>query len=111
KHIHVDTFVSGSFAKNIAIRHSINEDKQDVDIVVVTNYNKKTSPEHILTELKDVLSNSEKYKNIRLQSKSVGIDMANYHIDIIPLIAEDDHFWIGSRRNNECIITNKKKHI
>ncbi|HEY4543462.1 MAG TPA: hypothetical protein VIG40_02360 [Tissierellaceae bacterium] len=41
KHIHVDTFVSGSFAKNIAIRPSVNEDKQDVDIVVVTNYNKK----------------------------------------------------------------------
>lgn len=111
KHIHVDTFVSGSFAKNIAIRPSINEDKQDVDIVVVTNYNKKTSPEHILTELKDVLSNSEKYKNIRLQSKSVGIDMANYHIDIIPLIAEDDYFWIGSRENNEWVLTNPKKHI
>lgn len=111
KHIHVDTFVSGSFAKNIAIRPSINEDKQDVDIVVITNYNKKTSPEHILTELKDVLSNSEKYKNIRLQSKSVGIDMANYHIDIIPLIAEDDHFWIGNRENNEWVLTNPKKHI
>lgn len=111
KHIHVDTFVSGSFAKNIAIRPSVNEDKQDVDIVVVTNYNKKNSPEHILTELKDVLSISEKYKNIRLQSKSVGIDMANYHIDIIPLIAEDNHFWIGNRENNKWILTNPKKHI
>ncbi|PAV27810.1 nucleotidyltransferase [Virgibacillus profundi] len=111
KHKHIDTFISGSFAKNIAIRPSVNEDKQDVDIVVVTNYNKKTSPEHILTELKDVLSIREKYKNIRLQSKSVGIDMANYHIDIVPLIAEDNHFWIGNRENNEWILTNPKKHI
>lgn len=111
KNKHVDTFISGSFAKNIAIRPSANEDKQDVDIIVVTNYNKKTSPEHILTELKDTLSIQEKYKNIRLQSKSVGIDMENYHIDIVPLVFDDDQFWIGDRENNEWILTNPKKHI
>ena len=111
KHVYVDTFISGSFAKNIAIRPSVDEDKQDIDIIVITNYNKKISQEMILTGLKDVLSIRSKYKNIRLQSKSVGIDMASYHIDIIPLIIEDDKFWIGNRENNKWIQTNPKGHI
>lgn len=111
KHIHMDTFISGSFAKNIAIRPSIDEDKQDVDIIIVVNYNKDSSPEYILNELKDVLSSQSKYKYNRLQSKSVGIDMANYHVDVVPLVKDDDQFWIGNRKTNEWTLTDPKSHI
>ncbi|HAO6206333.1 TPA: nucleotidyltransferase, partial [Listeria monocytogenes] len=38
KSIHIDTFISGSYAKHTAIRPVSEEKKQDVDIIVITNY-------------------------------------------------------------------------
>lgn len=108
---HVDTFISGSYAKQTSIRPTLDEEKQDVDIVVITNYKKNTSPTQILNELKSVLGSNKKYKEVRLQSKSIGIEMANYHIDVVPVIIEDNQFYIGDSNQNNWILTNPKKHI
>lgn len=108
---HLDTFISGSYAKQTSIRPTLNEEKQDVDIVVVTNYKKDTPPIQILNELKEVLSNNSKYKKVRLQSKSVGVEMANYHIDVVPVIIEDNQFYIGDSEKDAWILTNPKEHI
>ncbi|MEO2517850.1 SMODS domain-containing nucleotidyltransferase, partial [Enterococcus avium] len=85
---HIDTFLSGSYAKNTSIRPSLNEENQDVDIVVLTNYTRDTPPVQVLNELKSVLKNNSKYKEVKLQSKSIGIEMANYHIDVVPIVKE-----------------------
>lgn len=89
---HIDTFLSGSYAKNTSIRPSLNEENQDVDIVVLTNYTRDTPPVQVLNELKSVLKNNSKYKEVKLQSKSIGIEMANYHIDVVPIVKEADNF-------------------
>lgn len=38
KKIHVDTFLSGSYAKHTSIRPVLGDKKRDVDIIVVTSY-------------------------------------------------------------------------
>ena len=38
KNIHIETFLSGSYAKHTSIRPVANDKKRDVDIIVVTNY-------------------------------------------------------------------------
>lgn len=108
---HVDTYISGSYAKRTSIRPTLDEEKQDVDIVVITNYKKNTSPTQILNELKSVLGSNKNYKEVRLQSKSVGIEMANYHIDVVPVITEDNQFYIGDSNQNNWILTTPQKHI
>ena len=108
---HIDTFLSGSYAKNTSIRSSLNEENQDVDIVVLTNYTRDTPPVQVLNELKSVLKNNSKYKEVKLQSKSIGIEMANYHIDVVPIVKEADHFYIGNHEKDEWNLTDPKKHI
>lgn len=108
---YLETFLSGSFAKNIATRPSFGEDKQDVDIMVVTNHTTDHSPIFVLKELQDTINILPKYKNNRLQTKSIGVEMANYHIDIIPLITEGNQYWIGNRENNKWELTKPKEHI
>ncbi|VUX24256.1 SMODS domain-containing nucleotidyltransferase [Enterococcus avium] len=56
---HIDTFLSGSYAKNTSIRPSLNEENQDVDIVVLTNYTRDTPPVQVLNELKSVLKKQQ----------------------------------------------------
>ena len=38
KSVHIDTFLSGSYAKHTSIRPAKGDNKRDVDIIVVTNY-------------------------------------------------------------------------
>ena len=38
KHIHIETFLSGSYAKHTSIRPVLNDKKRDVDIVVVVGH-------------------------------------------------------------------------
>lgn len=81
KYIHVETFLSGSYAKHTSIRPVLNDKKRDVDIVVVTNYSSQDSSIDVLEELRDVLLESDKYKTATIQSHSVGIELQGINID------------------------------
>ena len=48
KYKHVDTFLSGSYAKHTSIRPSSSDKKRDVDIVVVTTYDTSTDATQVL---------------------------------------------------------------
>ncbi|EAC6222717.1 hypothetical protein O5A27_000304 [Listeria monocytogenes] len=111
KSIHIDTFISGSYAKHTAIRPVSEEKKQDVDIIVITNYKKDDSPIQVLKDLKKILSSNKNYSDLRLQSKSIGIEMSNYHIDVVPVVTENNKFYIGNSKKNVWILTHPKKHI
>ena len=55
KEIHVDTFLSGSYAKHTSIRPAAGDKKRDVDIIVVTSYSSSKDSADVLNQLKHTL--------------------------------------------------------
>lgn len=113
KHIHIETFLSGSYAKHTSIRPVLNDKKRDVDIVVVTNYSSQDSSIDVLEELQSVLLENDKYKTATLQSHSVGIEMQGISIDVVPVIADSDDnelYYIGDSSDGTWTKTDPKGH-
>lgn len=88
----IATFLQGSVARDTAIK-SILSDKADIDIVVVTDFictddpknadpNKKT-PEQAQNSFSKFL-NKYYYGKWRKQGRSLGIEMSNCSIDLVP---------------------------
>lgn len=113
KNIHVDTFLSGSYAKHTAIRPVLGDKKCDVDIIVVTSYKSDKKPKEVLEELKDALLENSNYDTALVQQHSVGIDMSGISVDVVPVIADDEYnqiYYIGDVDSNEWSITDPKGH-
>ena len=113
KDIHVQTFLSGSYAKHTCIRPKRHDGKRDVDIVVETKYTSDDNSCDILQELLDVLLEKDTYSSAILHSHSVGIELEGIEIDIVPVIRSEDNevFHIGLSDVNEWILTDPKGHI
>ena len=62
KDIHKDTFLSGSYAKHTSIRPKKDDNKRDVDIIVVTNHSQQDNSIDVLKELQSVLQEKDVYK-------------------------------------------------
>lgn len=73
KCVHIDTFLSGSYAKHTAIRPTLHDKKRDVDIVVVTTYKKDDKPSVILEELHATLLENDKYSTASIDGQVVTI--------------------------------------
>ena len=113
KEIHIDTFLSGSYAKHTSIRPVLGDSKRDVDIIVITTYSADTNSVDVLEELRDVLIEKDLYKSAKLQSHSVGIELKGIDIDVVPVIvdSEDDQlFFIGDSDKNNWTKTDPKGH-
>lgn len=112
KTVHIDTFLSGSYAKNTSIRPVVGDNKRDVDIVVVTSYSTAKDSKEVLDELKEVLTEKEIYKNATVQSHSIGIEMGSISVDVVPVIASnnDSLYYIGDSNTGEWVLTDPKGH-
>lgn len=110
--IYTDSYLSGSYAKQTFIRPKLDSDGCDIDIVVETNHTSDDLPSCVLSKLLRTLQKRKCYQNSRVQSHSVGIDMANFHIDIVPLIKNQEGLmYIGSSRDETWSQTDPRKHI
>ena len=76
-----DTYLSGSYAKQTFIRPKKDSDSCDIDVIVETNHSINDSPFCVLLELEDALRERAGYKNVRVQTQSIGIDLANFQLD------------------------------
>ncbi len=111
KYICDETFLSGSYAKHTSIRPKLNDGKRDVDIAVVTKYTDKDNPNLVIDELTTVMREKDAYKNARVQSHSVGIELSGIDVDVVPLIKDGDgHFYVGTY-NGGWNLTDPKGHI
>ena len=113
KNIHVDTFLSGSYAKHTSIRPVSGDKKRDVDIIVVTSYNSDKDSKEVLEELKDVLIEKSDYDTARVQQHSVGIEMSGISVDVVPVIADEEDeqlYYIGDVDSGKWSITDPKGH-
>ncbi|MBA4496303.1 hypothetical protein ACFO25_16735 [Paenactinomyces guangxiensis] len=111
---HVNTFLSGSYKRDTAIRSQTKEDniaRPDVDIIVVTNHVLSDNPKEVIDLLYNSLKNE--YPDIRRQTRSVGIKTDKVDMDVVPIIAPDGMegtLYIPDREEEKWLVTNPPKH-
>ena len=114
KEVHLNTFLSGSYKRDTAIRPRIINGEQtrpDVDIIVVTSHKLKDEPKDVLAILFRTLK--ENYEKIRLQARSVGIETSKADMDVVPIIAPfgmENQLYIPDRKLELWLETNPPRH-
>ena len=94
KECHVQTFLSGSYKRDTAVRPmTVNGTvaRPDVDIIVVTNHTSADDPKDVIDTLfaavRRLKSQKSTYTSIRRQARSVGIETTTADMDAVPIIA------------------------
>lgn len=108
---HVDTFLSGSYRRDTAIRPQKREDeteRPDIDIIVETTHTREDDPEGVVDLLYNTLE--KKYSEIRRQDRSVGIETSKADMDVVPVIKHDAIYFIPDRRLGVWLPTNPPGH-
>jgi predicted nucleotidyltransferase len=111
---HLDTFLSGSYKRDTAIRPQIKdgvESHPDVDIIVVTNHSLSDDPCKVIDLLYDTLRG--KYERIRKQARSVGIRTSKVDMDVVPIIAPNglgEILYIPDRKLEKWLVTDPPRH-
>lgn len=111
--VYRDSFLSGSYAKHTSIRPVKDDKKRDVDIIVVTEHLKSDDSAEVLQELCDVLLESTKYDTAEIQHHSVGVEMGQVSVDIVPVIIDSDDdtvYWICDSESGNWTKTDPKGH-
>jgi hypothetical protein len=114
KEHHVETFLSGSYKRNTAIRPKTTEgetERPDIDIIVVTNHTLSDRPPEVIALLYNTLKG--KYSDIRKQTRSVGITTSTVDMDVVPIIAPfetDGPLYIPDQKLNRWLVTNPPGH-
>ena len=108
-----DTFLSGSYKRDTAIRPIRSADdveRPDVDVIVVTKHGLADPPAGVVESVYSALR--DKYPNSRKQARSVGVVTARAEMDAAPLIqpVEGGHFYIADRTTNQWVPTNPPRH-
>jgi len=111
KKYYVDSFLSGSYKRDTAIRprqKGEQVDRPDVDIIVVTNHKSSDDPKEVVDLLFKTLK--KKYENIRRQARSVGIDYYKADMDVVLIIPDGEMYLIPDRKQEKWITTNPPGH-
>jgi hypothetical protein len=113
KSIHVQTFLTGSYAKHTSIRPVLYDGKRDVDIVIETIYTTDDDSTNVLRELCDVIKQKTVYSSAHMQSHSVGVELSGIEVDIVPVVTgtRDELYYIGDSKVNNWSLTDPKGHI
>ena len=113
KEYHVDTYLSGSYKRDTAIRPNTKNgdtNRPDVDIIVETNHTIEDDPNGVVDLLYTTLE--DEYPNIRPQDRSVGIESGLADMDVVPIITHTNGvLYIPDRKLEEWLVTNPPKHI
>ena len=111
---HERTFLSGSYKRDTAIRPQTkdgDEERPDVDIIVVTNHSLDDAPGEVVSLLYDTLA--DKYDDLRKQARSVGVFTYTADMDVVPIIAPDGMdgtLYIPDSRARRMAGTNPPAH-
>ena len=114
KQHHEGTFLSGSYKRDTAIRPQTkdgDEERPDVDIIVITNHALDDAPSDVVSLLYDTLS--DKYDYLCKQARSVGVFTSTADMDVVPIIAPDGMngtLYIPDRHLGEWLETNPPAH-
>ena len=111
KEYHVNTFLSGSYKRNTAIRPRSEDgetERPDIDIIVVTTHTLNDNPKEVVDLLYKTLK--KEYSDIRRQARSVGIESSKADMDVVPIIPDGTMYRIPDRKQEEWLKTNPPGH-
>lgn len=111
---YVDSFLSGSYARNTAIRPQTSAgetERPDVDIIVVTDYTTSDKPEDVLSEVQSALEDDGNgYEVERVNKRSVRVETAQAEMDIVPVCETAGGYMIPDRDLDTWKFTNPPAH-
>ncbi len=110
----VRAFLSGSYARDTAIRPTATADGQerpDVDIIVVTNHTPEDHPDTVLRAVARALESGEDpYTVERINKRSVRVVTWAAEMDVVPVIEAGGAFMIPDRETGRWKLTNPPAH-
>lgn len=107
KEILIESFLAGSYARDTAF-----DPIQDVDIIVVTKWDKE--PAALLAKLKAALDRNKNYKTkCSPQRRSIRIDLSHVSLDIVPAkeVTGLAPHQVPDREQKQWVDTNPRGHI
>lgn len=110
--LHVDTFLSGSYKRDTAIRpQNIGGvlQRPDVDIIVVTNHTEDDDPHTVLDALRQGLVDAG-YENLKVNRRSIAVTLASVDMDVVPVVEDGDVYLIPDVELKKWLTTNPSAH-
>jgi hypothetical protein len=124
KEHHIQTFLSGSYKRDTAIRPRILNGtvaRPDVDIIVVTDYTLEDDPKDVIDAVFEAVQRLKNkrtsYTAIRRQARSIGVETTTVDMDVVPIIAPEgmeETLYIANRQyestSEKWLVTNPPGH-
>lgn len=115
KDIHVNTYLSGSYARNTALRPRQSNGtvrRPDVDIIVVTNHAQSDLPSNVIGTLRKAVR-SLGYTEIEANRRSICVSLGSVEMDVVPVIRdpwEANGWLIADKSEERWLKTNPMGH-
>lgn len=113
--IYVNTYLSGSYARNTALRPRVANGtlrRPDVDIIVVTNHTPQDLPSDVIATLRKAVK-SLGYTEVEANRRSICVSLGSVEMDVVPVIAnpwEEDGWLIADKSEEQWLVTNPMGH-
>jgi hypothetical protein len=115
KAILLNTYLSGSYARNTALRPRTTNGtvrRPDVDIIVVTNHTQADLPSDVIWKLRSALRQLG-YEDIESNRRSVCVKLGAVEMDVVPIIEDPwnpGRWLIADKSEERWIFTNPSGH-
>jgi tRNA nucleotidyltransferase (CCA-adding enzyme) len=109
---HVNTFLTGSYKRDTAIRPRMIDgvlQRPDVDIIVVTNHSEEDRPKDVLDLLHAALKDAG-YDDLKMNRRSIAVTLASVDMDVVPVIEDGDALLIPDVELKGWVPTNPQAH-
>lgn len=115
KDIHFNTYLSGSYARNTALRPRQTNGtvrRPDVDIIVVTNHTHYDLPSDVISTLRKAVR-SLGYTEVEANRRSICVSLGSVEMDVVPVIPspwEQGSWLIADKSEEQWLVTNPMGH-
>ncbi|WP_175720174.1 nucleotidyltransferase [Burkholderia anthina] len=115
KDIHVNTYLSGSYARDTALRPRQSDGtvrRPDVDIIVVTNHAHYDLPSDVIGTLRKAVK-SLGYTEVEANRRSICVSLGSVEMDVVPIIPspwEREGWLIADKSEEQWLVTNPMGH-
>lgn len=112
--IHVDTYLSGSYARDTALRPRTIDGKAkrpDIDIILVTNQSQNDAPADVVRAVYKVIKKCG-YEAVTENRRSVNVQLTTADMDVVPIIENPygDGYLIPDKELGAWLTTNPLGH-
>jgi SMODS domain-containing protein len=111
---YVTSFLSGSYARSTSIRPRTSadgEERPDVDIIIVTNFQASDYPDNVLQEVCRALEDGDDgYVVERINKRSVRVETWQADMDVVPVVQTWNGYMIPDREKGTWKFTNPPVH-